>query len=144
MKPLLLIAILGTVPALALADDTTAAGPADNFRFQIEKTEGGLVRLDRQTGAMSLCRVSEAELVCRMGADERAAYDDELDRLEKRVTVLEQAVRDRGSDGKVTLPGDEEMNRVFSFMENVMKRLMGIVQDLDKELPDDKNLPQKT
>ncbi|MDI7862277.1 hypothetical protein MRS76_09935 [Rhizobiaceae bacterium n13] len=144
MNKLLLITFLGAIPVSAMAQDTTTTGQYDHFRFQIERTDGGVVRLDRQTGAMALCRESDGELVCRMGADEKAAYDDEIDRLEKRVVALEKIVRDRQGNGKAILPSDEEMNHVFSFMENIMKRLMGIVQDLDKELPEDKSLPQKT
>ncbi|MGO7216292.1 hypothetical protein ACCS75_35305, partial [Rhizobium ruizarguesonis] len=63
----------------------------DAGRFQLEKSGDPFVRLDRQTGAMSICQDKEGALVCRRAADERAAYEDELDRLAKRVTALEQA-----------------------------------------------------
>lgn len=81
-----LVLTLGAV-LLPLA---AAAAEPDASRFQLERSGDHFVRLDRQTGAMSICQDKDGALVCRMAADERAAYEDELDRLSQRVTKLEQ------------------------------------------------------
>jgi hypothetical protein len=73
-----------------------------------------------------------------MAADERAAYDDELDRLSNRVTALENK-----SIANKVLPTDAEVDRSISIMERMMKSFMGMVKEFRSE--DERNpLPQKT
>ncbi|UIJ99262.1 hypothetical protein LZK82_03075 [Rhizobium leguminosarum] len=115
-----------------------AAAEADAGRFQLEKSGDHFVRLDRQTGAMSICRDKDGALVCRMAADERAAYEDELDRLAKRVTALEQ-----GNVAQRALPSDAEVDRSISIMERMMKSFMGMVREFQAE-ENTNPLPQKT
>ena len=56
-----------------------------------------------------------------MAADERAAYEDELDRLAERVTALENK---RGVIQRA-LPSDAEVDRSISIMERMMKQFHG-------------------
>lgn len=144
MKKLLLIAMLGAYAPLAAAEEPAAKPGAGDYRFQLERTANGVIRLDKQTGAMALCQENNGELICRMGADERAAYEEDLSRVEKRVEALEKIVRAGKPVEKSAIPSEDELNRAFSFMENVMRRFMGLVQDLNKEEQPDKSLPQKT
>jgi hypothetical protein len=115
-----------------------AAAEADAGRFQLEKSGDHFVRLDRQTGDMSNCQDKDGALVCRMAADERAAYEDELDRLAKRVTALEQ-----GGVIQRALPSDAEVDRSISIMERMMKSFMGMVKEFQAE-ENTNPLPQKT
>ncbi|WP_434713478.1 hypothetical protein NMA58_00935 [Rhizobium sp. YTUHZ045] len=132
MKVLVLTLAIGLLPLAAAATD------ADASRFQLERSGDHFVRLDRQTGAMSICQDKDGALVCRMAADERAAYEDELDRLSERVTKLEQ-----GGLVQRALPSDAEIDRSISIMERMMKSFMGMVKELQSE--DKANpLPQKT
>ena len=114
------------------------AAETEASRFQLERSGDHFVRLDRQTGAMSLCEEKDGTLVCRMAADERAAYEQELDRLSARVTALENK-----SIVNKALPSDEEINRSIGIMERWMRSFMGIVKEFQGE--EDRNtLPQKT
>jgi hypothetical protein len=125
-----LAALLLPAPLLAAEPDTT--------RFQLERSGDHFVRLDKQTGAMSLCEEKDGSLVCRMAADERAAYEDELDRLSDRVSALENK-----SIVNKALPTDAEIDRSISIMEKMMRSFMGVVkqfQEDEKPAP----LPQKT
>ncbi|MBX5066442.1 hypothetical protein [Rhizobium lentis] len=132
MKVLVLTLAIGLLPLAAAATD------ADASRFQLERSGDHFVRLDRQTGAMSICQDKDGALVCRMAADERAAYEDEIDRLSQRVTKLEQ-----GGLIQRALPSDAEIDRSISIMERMMKSFMGMVKELQSE--DKANpLPQKT
>jgi hypothetical protein len=126
-----------SLAAILLPLGVLAAEP-DATRFQLERNGDHFVRLDRQTGAMSLCEEKDGSLVCRMAADERAAYDDELDRLSNRVTALENK-----SIANKVLPTDAEVDRSISIMERMMKSFMGMVKEFRSE--DERNpLPQKT
>ncbi|MFP3542928.1 hypothetical protein SB748_05550 [Rhizobium sp. SIMBA_035] len=123
--------------ALLIPAALSAAEP-DASRFQLERSGDHFIRLDKQTGAMSLCEEKEGSLVCRMAADERAAYEDELDRLSERVGALENK-----SIVNKALPSDAEIDRSISIMERMMKSFMGVVkqfQEDEKTAP----LPQKT
>jgi hypothetical protein len=123
--------------ALLLPLSAAAAEP-DATRFQLERSGDHFVRLDRQTGAMSLCEEKDGALVCRMAADERAAYEGELDRLSERVTALENK-----SIVNKALPSDAEIDRSIGIMERWMRSFMGIVKEFQSE--DRGNaLPQKT
>ncbi|ARQ08660.1 hypothetical protein NXC12_CH00573 [Rhizobium etli] len=130
----ILVLTLGAV-LLPLA---AVAAEADAGRFQLERSGDHFVRLDRQTGAMSICQDKDGALVCRMAADERAAYDDELDRLSQRVTKLEQ----RGLVERA-LPSDAEVERSIGIMEKMMKSFMGMVKEFQAEEKANP-LPQKT
>lgn len=114
------------------------AAEADASRFQLERSGDHFIRLDRQTGAMSICQDKDGALACRMAADERAAYDDELDRLSQRVTALEQ-----GGLIQRALPSDAEVDRSISIMERMMKSFMGMVKEFQAE-ENTNPLPQKT
>ncbi|WP_028746819.1 hypothetical protein [Rhizobium mesoamericanum] len=114
------------------------AAETDSSRFQLERSGDHFVRLDKQTGAMSLCGEKDGALVCRMAADERAAYEQELDRLSDRVTALENK-----TIVNKALPSDAEIDRSISIMERWMRSFMGIVKEFQSE--QERNaLPQKT
>ena len=117
-----------TFVALLLSGSAQAEGEG---RYRMEKTETGFVRLDTASGDVSLCREQDGQLVCRMAADERAAFEKELDLLTKRVEALEKSGTTALTDAKPSLPTDEEIDRTMSVMEKMMQRFMGIVKNLE-------------
>jgi len=133
MKRLFWILLPLALPAYAFAQD------ADPSRFQLERTESGFIRLDRETGAVSLCREAEGNLVCRMAADERAAYEKELDLLGERVTALEKRL-----DSQNALPGEAEIEQSLSIMERFMRRFMEIIEGFTTERDNAEPAPQRT
>ena len=135
MKVLALFTAALVIPAASYAQ-----APQQN-RFQLERTESGVVRLDTQTGAMTLCREENGTLTCRMQPDERAAYEEELDRLEKRVTSLEERLSQTPPSA---LPTDEEVDKSLSIMEKFMRRFMAIVGEFIDEREADKPQPNRT
>ncbi|WP_077962456.1 hypothetical protein [Ensifer adhaerens] len=139
MKNAAAILLLGT--GLALAGGASAQDPAPG-RYSMQKSETGIARLDTQTGEVSLCQEKDGQLVCRMAADERAAFEQELDLLSKRVEVLEKAVKAGESVAKQDLPPEEEIDRAMGIMERMMRRFMDIVKDLEGSDPAQE--PQKT
>ncbi|OHV83602.1 hypothetical protein [Rhizobium sp. LCM 4573] len=129
------------IGALLLPGTGLAQEPQET-RFRLEKTEnGGFVRLDTQTGAMTLCRDEGGNLTCRMAADERAAYERELELLEKRVAALEQKSANPPAS---RVPGEEEIEQTLSIMERFMRRFMAIVQDFTSERNTDEPQPNRT
>ena len=129
------------LPAALLLSTPGSAAEPDTTRFQLERSGDHFVRLDRQSGAMSICQDQAGNLVCRMAADERAAYDDELDRLSERVTKLEKTV---ASNKGSSLPSDADVDRTLGIMQKFMRGFMGMAKEFQSEQPDTKPLPQKT
>lgn len=119
---LAILLLAAGVPA-AMAQETNAD------RYTLEKSESGFVRLDRQTGAVTLCTEADGALTCRMAADERAAYDEDLARLEKRVDALEKQIADGTAAKSGELPSDAEIDRSIGIMERFMRAFFGLVQE---------------
>lgn len=129
--PLILFLLTGS----ALAEDIV--------RYSLEKTADGYVRMDKQSGEMSVCKEAEGQLVCRLAADERNAYETTSASLAKRVEALERKVAalESGSSKSLNvLPSDEEFDKTLSMMERFMRRFMGVVKDLEGG----EDNPQKT
>ncbi|WP_237370199.1 hypothetical protein [Rhizobium sp. SL42] len=127
--------VLSSLPAFA--QDTDAA------RYSLEKSDTGFVRLDRQTGAVTLCKEADGSLTCRMAADERAAYDEDLARLEKRVDLMEkQLAAGMPAAARGELPSDAEIDRSIGIMERFMRAFFGLVQEFREE--EEQTPPSKT
>lgn len=135
------IVVLLVAASLGLAAGARAQEPAPG-RYAMQKSETGIARLDTQTGEVSLCQERDDQLVCRMAADERAAFELEIDLLTKRVEALEKAVESAGTVTKRDLPTDEEIDRTMGIMERMMRKFMDIVKDLEGS--SDGTSPQKT
>ena len=131
---------LGGVLA-AIAAFAQEPGPG---RYAMQKTDTGIARLDTQTGEVSLCQEKDGDLVCRRAADERTAFELELDLLAKRIEILEKAVGEGQTALKPRLPTKEEIDQTMSIMERMMRSFMGIVKDLERESDGTESVPQKT
>lgn len=51
-------------------------------RFEMQETDKGLIRLDTQTGIVSLCAKKGEQLICQPSVDGIKTYEDEITRLE--------------------------------------------------------------
>lgn len=122
-----------TLAALSLGASFAMAQDAGTDRFTLEKSESGFVRLDRQTGAVTLCTEADGTLTCRMAADEGAAYDADLARLEKRVEALEKQIGEGAAAKGGELPSDAEIDRSIGIMERFMRSFFGLVQEFQGE-----------
>ncbi|MDR7028399.1 hypothetical protein [Rhizobium rosettiformans] len=138
-------AVLG-LAVLSLATPATVAQEANTERYTLEKSDSGFVRLDRQTGAVTLCTEDQGTLTCRMAADERAAYDEDLARLEKRVETLERQLADGTAARSGELPSDAEIDRSIGIMERFMRAFFNLVQEFQgaEEQPQQEPIPDRT
>ncbi|MGJ0507836.1 MAG: hypothetical protein ACR652_12085 [Methylocystis sp.] len=126
------LALTLTGPA-AVADETPTIVAPEADRFSLQPTEGGFLRLDRQTGAVSFCTAKDGVSVCRVGADERAALQDEIERLRGENARLKAVAGQPPS----TLPREEDFERALSFTERFLRRIMRLFRE---ETPGDGRL----
>lgn len=125
--------------AIGLAMSATGAVAQDTNRYRLEKTDNGFIRFDTQTGAISVCTGAESQLICKMTADDRAAYEHDLGQLQDRVKKLEDrlaALENKGTTAS-GLPSEADFEKSMSYMERFLRRFMDIARSFDSE-------PEKT
>lgn len=137
------------IPAALVSMIAASARSEETERYRLEKSATGYVRMDTQTGAMSLCEERSGQLVCKMAADERGAFQDEIDRLQTSVKALDERVakleNSLSARLESSLPSEEDFNKTMGYMERFMRGVMGIVKDMNKDNGDSpKPDPQKT
>lgn len=116
---------------------------AQEGRYVMQRSDDGFVRLDTETGEMSLCRKQDEQFVCRMSADDRRALEAEISLLEERIAKLEAD----GPDRRDGLPSEDEIDRTMGIMENMMRRFLGVIKEFESELQDEEPgqaQPEKT
>lgn len=127
--------VLLLVPAF-LASSVLSAVAEDAGRYTLERSATGYVRMDTRTGEMSICEERSGQLVCKLAADERAAFQDEIDRLQTKLTGLEQRLAAVENNPILKpqnlLPTEEQFEKSLSYMERFFRKFMDIVRDMDK------------
>jgi hypothetical protein len=123
----LIVALLMTGAAAAWA---AADVPG---RYTLTPNGSGFVRLDTQTGQVSECTGAPSSLICKSTPDERAALQSEIDRL----TVENDKLRALGPANDVqpqlSIPSDKDVDRAFGFLERMIKRFKGLIEEMRKE-----------
>lgn len=124
---------------------TLPAEAQDVERYQIERTRDGYVRLDTQTGAMTLCREVDGRLSC-VPASQSGEASDEIADLRERVKALESRIVGLESRAPVAgLPPEEEFERGMGYMERFFRMFMGLVREFeDERTPPERPAPDRT
>jgi hypothetical protein len=89
-RSVLVAAALGASAARAQTPAT------DDRRYQFNQVDDGYLRLDLKTGEVSLCKARAIGWSCLTVADERAALDSEIARLQGENAAMKKAMLDRG------------------------------------------------
>ncbi|RVD73132.1 MAG: hypothetical protein E5V62_03350 [Mesorhizobium sp.] len=129
------------IPAALFSLVAVSAFSEETDRYRLEKSANGYIRMDTQTGAMSICEERSGQLVCKMAADERAAFQDEVDKLQTSVKALDERVakleNSLSARLESQLPSEEDFNKTLGYMEQFFRTFKDIVKDMDKENGDD-------
>jgi len=129
------------IPAALFSLVAVSAFSEETDRYRLEKSANGYVRMDTQTGAMSICEERSGQLVCKTAADERAAYQDEIDKLQSSIKALDERVakleNSLSARLESQLPSEEDFNKTMGYMEQFFRTFKDIVKDMDKESGDD-------
>ncbi len=127
-------------PTLVLGLALMLAGPAGaaEGRYVLKDVEGGFIRLDTETGAVSHCGVRNETWRCEPVADAQAALQDEINRLAQENAELEQQLAELeagvpGGTPSIELPSDEDLDRVFGIFERFMQRFIDFARGLNED-----------
>jgi hypothetical protein len=121
----------------ALVSPAAAQDNATTARYTLVPVEGGALKLDTHTGAVSLCTADGEASACRSlpsgtaGAEAAAApadLEDRLSRIERRLATLET----RG--GGEALSDEESIDRAMVLADRVMRRFFGLVREMKREM----------
>jgi len=127
------ILVAASGPTLALAQDKPqAAAPSAAGRFTLQKVEGGVVRMDNETGEMSLCHADGQSLACKPATDDGKRLQARIDDLEKRVATLESEAKGGNLLSKA-LPTDKDLDQAMNVFERLVRRVFGMANDLNRE-----------
>ena len=116
MRTLTIVAVAAFLPPAAAVAQTAG-------RFTFQPMDGGLMRLDTETGQVSHCTKTGESYACRSVADDRAALQEEIDRLRSENEAL-RAGRGPSVSGRLQLPSEEEIDKAVGLFEKMMRRVL--------------------
>jgi hypothetical protein len=137
----IVLAICAGLPASAQTRDMPG-------RFTMQPIEGGFLRLDTQTGAVSTCRAGTENLVlCQPAQEEQQGLAKEIDRLRAENFELKAEVRRleeiagaqpgppmAGRPGeKFQLPSEEEVDGALDYLERIFKKFRDRLRNLEQD-----------
>ena len=133
LLPLTAAAVLSAATAFAqTAPQAPAPTPERDGRYSMTPVpDGGFLRLDTRTGAVSHCRIVDGGVQCRSSADERAALQTEIDRLAAENEGLKQKLAQASPGDRLrnVLPSEKEIDTALNFMERMMRRMMNLFRE---------------
>ncbi len=134
----------------ALADDATPDNEGGRYAFS--KQSDGVLRLDKQTGDVSLCSQRTVGWACQAAPDDRAILENEIARLRRENAALKKDILARGlplpagataepsatsqDPRRPRLNENPDLDRVLAFAERMWHRLVEVIARAEKQLKD--------
>jgi hypothetical protein len=149
------------VPEPPKPPPAAAATEEGSARYSFHRVDDSFIRLDTQTGQVSKCGWVAAGWSCQAAADERAALDSEIVRLQRENAELKKSLLAHGVDlpsGPVAEapsqaapvppapvpdptpnkepkgPSEVDVNRAIAFVKHVWQRLVDLMVDLQRDI----------
>jgi hypothetical protein len=151
-------AVSDAAPATPPTDAQKDAAPPASARFSFAPADGGYLRLDSQSGQVSMCSQRTAGWACQLVPDDRAAFDAEIARLQTEIGRLkseiakadtgkadpgqaepprpqaELAPRSGKDDSHLRFPTREEMERARAALERSWRHLVDMIYDFQNDV----------
>ena len=138
-----------------------AATEGGSARYSFHRVDDSFIRLDTQTGQVSKCGWVAAGWSCQAAADERAALDSEIARLQHENAELKKSLLAQGVDlpsgpfaeapnqaapvppapvpdptpnKELKGPSEVDVHRAIAFVKHVWQRLVDLMVDLQRDI----------
>ena len=134
--------------APALADD--AMPSSEGGRYSFSKVDAGFLRLDTQTGAVSVCSQRTVGWACQAVPEDRAVLENEIARLRSENVTLKKEILAHGlplpagampeapgtGDGSVTLrlPDNAEIDHAMALVGRLWQRFVEAIARAEKQV----------
>lgn len=126
-------------PAMAQAPDDGKG------RYALSPVDGGVLKLDKETGAVSLCANKSGGWTCEAVKDagtpgDVARLESENKELKARVKALEDDAAATGAPleppaPKAQLPTEEEVDKALDYVENIFKKFRDRIRKYENAPP---------
>ncbi len=151
-KRLITAGAVTLLSGLVAATWPATAGDQDNGRYSMSPADGGFVRLDRQTGAMTFCTKTDATWACSPMGDAQQASNSEIERLETENKSLKADKRNLEEmlgmaspekpgaappeTGSTTpplkVPSEQDVDKAFDYFEGMIKKFRERMKKLEE------------
>lgn len=128
--------------------------PSAASRYSMQPVDGGVARLDTQTGEISLCQVDNGQIACEPSEDERQRLQDRIRELSDEVASLKDGRSDEGDaaaplagprkPSQSVLPEDADLDKALGQMKHIFRTFRDIARELDDEKPAPETTPNRT
>lgn len=118
------------LPALAqeTRQDSVQAVTPEGPRYAFAPVEGGALKLDTQTGKVSLCAKGPTGYTCEAVPDSRDAYEAEIARLQREIATLKGPKAPDAGTG--TAPGaSSDLDQALDYADRIYRRFRSMIED---------------
>lgn len=149
------LAVMATAAALTVAPSQAQEPRAG--RYAMQPTDGGVLRLDTETGAVSLCSRKADQWACEPVGDSSASEREEIVRLKRENADLKATVKhledmlgmppDKDSGQRkaeapgLNLPTEKQIDGAIDYVERMYKKLRDKLKQLESSAPPEKGTP---
>jgi hypothetical protein len=145
-------AVVATL-AVACAMPASAEGAApdnEEGRYTFNKVQDGYLRLDAQTGQVSMCSRRAVGWACQTVPEDRAVLEGEIARLRSENATLKKDILSRGlslpagtmpeppivrnGDRNLRLPNNADLDRMMAFVGRMWRRLVEFIETVQKDV----------
>jgi len=142
--------------AVLISSALLIPAPADaaGGRYQMTPIENGFMRLDTETGAVSICKNTGGKVVCELAEDGAGQYAKDIDKLKQENQKLRAEVDrmerhfglDPNSSAKPNdlappvppgtafkVPQKEDVDQMFNYIEGMLNKFRERLRRLEKE-----------
>jgi hypothetical protein len=140
------LVIAALTPALA----DSPVPDSEEGRYAFSKVDDGFLRLDSQTGLVSLCSRRAVGWACQTMPEDRAVFEGEIARLRTENAALKKDLLSRGlplpagampeppvigeREPALRLPNNADIDRVMAFVGRMWRRLVEMIATVQKDV----------